>query len=93
MNLYLISQSTNDDWDTYDSAVVCANTPEEAQNIDPASGQPMQWTQPADLQEDQHWWPPDHWAYNPSDVIVLLIGTADPSWTEPAVICASFNAG
>ena len=30
MKLYLISQSKNDDYDTYDSAVVCAESEEEA---------------------------------------------------------------
>ena len=36
MNLYFISQNVNSGLDTYDSAVVAAETPEEAQRIEPA---------------------------------------------------------
>ena len=36
MNLYLISQRVNNDYDTYDSAVVCAKNKKEAQNIHPS---------------------------------------------------------
>lgn len=35
MNLYLISQEENDDWDTYDMCVVCAETEEEAKAMHP----------------------------------------------------------
>lgn len=35
MNLYLISQTENEDYDTYDSAVVAAETPEDAARIHP----------------------------------------------------------
>lgn len=33
MNLYLISQDVNNDYDTYDSAVVAAESEEEARGI------------------------------------------------------------
>ena len=37
MNLYFISRKDNgDDWDTYDSAVVCAASEDDARNISPA---------------------------------------------------------
>jgi hypothetical protein len=36
MNLYLISQDDRDDYDTYDSAVVAAETEEEARSINPS---------------------------------------------------------
>lgn len=35
MNLYKISQDVNDDWDTFDSAVVVAESAEEAKKIIP----------------------------------------------------------
>lgn len=35
MNLYLISQDVNNAYDTFDSAVVCANDKEEAQKMHP----------------------------------------------------------
>jgi len=36
MNLYLITQSQNEGYDTYDSAVVAAKSPEDAKNIHPS---------------------------------------------------------
>ena len=38
MNLYQIYQDINIDFDTFDSAVVVANSMEEAQNIHPSGG-------------------------------------------------------
>ena len=35
MKLYLISQSTNQEYDTYDSAVVAAETEDDARNMHP----------------------------------------------------------
>jgi hypothetical protein len=37
MNLYLISQTVNDDYDTYDAAIVCAPDEETARNTLPSS--------------------------------------------------------
>jgi hypothetical protein len=36
MNLYLISQDENNDYDTFDSAVVCCETEEEARIMPPS---------------------------------------------------------
>ena len=33
MNLYLLTQDVNMDWDTYDSAIVCAESEEEAAKV------------------------------------------------------------
>lgn len=30
MNLYLLEQNVNDNWDTYDSMIICAADPDEA---------------------------------------------------------------
>jgi hypothetical protein len=35
MNLYLLTQTANQDHDTYDSVIVCAETPTEAKKIHP----------------------------------------------------------
>ncbi len=87
MNLYLISQKTNQDYDTFDSAVVAAPTAEVAAQMDPAedtlSGY-IDWDNP-ELRVD-------HWCDNLSDVKVRLIGKAVEG-TKQGVICASFNAG
>ena len=81
MNLYLISQSVNKGYDTYDSAVVCAKSAKEAQRTHP-SGSPMYTATK-----------PDIWAWcSPEAVEVELIGKAKKG-TKKGVICASFNAG
>lgn len=76
MNIYLISQTTNNSFDTYDSAIVGAESVEEAQKINPSSG----WggSYPG-------------WADKPEQVDVLLIGKAVDG-TAAGVILASFNA-
>jgi hypothetical protein len=77
--LYLISQNVNTGYDTYDSAVVVAESEHEARH-----------TPPGDL----NWygeWPLGEWAA-PGDVTAELIGIAIPG-IKPGVICASFNAG
>ena len=80
MNLYLISQTENNWYDTYDSAVVCAETEEEARMIHPRKkdwdGKEKNWGT---------WCDAEH-------VKVELIGEAAPV-SLCAVICASFNVG
>lgn len=88
MNLYKISQSVNNGYDTYDSAVVAAESEEQAKTIHPADY--------VDVGDDQ-WFKQDYhygqhsWAM-PIDVKVGYIGEARPG-LESGVICASFNAG
>jgi hypothetical protein len=60
MKLYLISQTEKRGYDTYDSAVVAANSEEEAVNIHPAN---------------YNHWDIYSWC-QPKDVKVELIGTA-----------------
>ena len=85
--LYLISQKENNGYDTYDSAVVVAESEEEARNT---------------LPSDWIGWPSDPWigwrgsysawASSPDKVSALLVGTAAKG-SEKGVVCASFNAG
>ena len=84
MNLYLISQDENRDWDSYDSAVVCAESEDEAREIHP-SGHSDPWTPlyPGTT---------GTWASSPDNVSVELIGEAESS-IEKGVVLASFNAG
>lgn len=88
MKLWLISQTINNDYDTYDSAVVRAETAEQAQKIHPDEkneGSPP----------DYKWWEGDtswnSWAYTLNDVKVVELGLSLDS--TPGVVCASFNAG
>ena len=89
--LYKISQEVNNNYDTYDSAIVVADTPEEARHIHPHEHL-------NDLEDSEMWWEKRlirSWAY-PEDVKVVEIGlfVSNPSSDkEPRVICASFNAG
>lgn len=79
MNLYLIWQDENNDYDTYDSCVVCAESIEEACKIHP----------------NGYDWDPvygNEWASSPEKVYCRLIGKAE-SYIPKGVILASFNAG
>lgn len=93
MKLWLISQTENNDYDTYDSAVVAAETATAARRIHPGgrekySEEHHSWG----TKHGEKWWPDTTWASRLGHVSVTLIGDALPS-TEAGVICASFNAG
>lgn len=79
MNLYLISQSENTDYDTYDSAIVAASTETVARSTHPS---PCGW-------EDRG----RTWASSPDKVSVELIGTTDKGYGDGDLVLASFNAG
>jgi hypothetical protein len=79
MKLWHISQTVNNGYDTYDAAIVAAETEGEARNIHPSGDG----------------WPTDGDYYTwtkPSDVTATYIGEAADG-TQPGVILASFNAG
>ena len=83
-NLYLISQDSNNNYDTFDSAIVCAKDEEEARNI-----------QPQDIWEIREViWGEDYssWCKTPDLVKVQYIGVA-ANEIEYGVVLASFNAG
>ena len=79
MNIYLINQDINDDYDTFNSAIVAANSSEEAQNMLPSfyrgfeTGKSGSWT-------------------SPKNASVELIGIAVEG-IEIGNILSSFNAG
>jgi len=79
MNLYLLSQGVNNGYETYDSAVVCAETEEKARFIHP----------------DRHAIWDNHgiesWC-EPKDVCVELIGIAVEGM-KVGVVCASYSLG
>lgn len=80
MNLYFISQDVNNDYDTYNAAVVAARSARAAKMIHPG-GQP-------DYNCCKSY---NDWAC-PDFVKVELIGKAK-NGTKIGVVCASFNAG
>ena len=83
MKLYLISQSVNNDYDTYDSAVVAASNEDEARNMSPSSGCPVIW-----IDEEEYY---SVWCYKPEQVKVEYLGESIDNFK--GVVCASFNAG
>ena len=83
MNLYLISQSDNNNYDTYNAAVVAAPDESVARTLKPSDGTViMDWSE-FDLFT---------WVRSPDQVKVKLIGTATPEQKQ-GLILASFNAG
>lgn len=85
MNLYLISQSENDDYDSYESAVVAAESEDRAKMIHPRGDILTE----ENLNKDT--W--DYcWVSNIENVQVEFIGTAKDG-TEEGVILASFHSG
>ena len=77
MNLYIIYQKERNGYDTYDSAVVAADSCQEAVNIHPSV---------------YCSWDSDTWASCPENVSVEYLGIAKEG-TKKGVVLASFNAG
>lgn len=79
MYIFKLTCEAADSYDYYDSIVVCARDSESAKRIHP------------------HSWGDKYynlcWAETPDDVTAQLIGKADSTIEEGAIICASFNAG
>lgn len=80
MKLYLLSQDDNNDYDTYDSILVCAENEADARTISP-NGEPFV--------ENERW---GSWAKKASAISCEEIGEANDKQTR-GVIIASFNAG
>lgn len=95
MNLYLISQNVNNDYDTYDSAVVVAENEGEARMIHPAGKDykydqdEKKWIQDFDGYISNDW----SWCNNLKKISVKCIGIASKEMVNGEVVCASFNAG
>lgn len=100
MKIFLISQDKNNDYDTYDSAVVIAKDKDEASKMHPGQENAI-WNS-----EEQKWFYRGHngglypvdeqftpWVKHPDDVKVDLIGTADKDEFKRRFVLKSFNAG
>lgn len=98
MKLWLISQGVNNGYDTYDSAVVAAETEREARETYPQLNEEYVYTY-----RENSWWYvwkqyPERkengscWASNATQVEAEYLGEAEEG-TEAGTICASFNAG
>lgn len=95
MKIYKISQKTNNsDYDTYDSAIVCAESEEEAKIINPGgyhiwhdNDWYFQFADGKETREDKD----DTWA-RPEHIKIEYLGEAKDG-LKKGVILASFNAG
>ena len=106
MNIYLISQTINCNYDTYDSAVVYAFDEEEAKHIHPNGS--LVWYRDLDTFVDPEY---KSWALkNPNHQFEHFMQRIEPTWASPkevkvelkgkasgikqsGVICSSFKAG
>ena len=98
MKLFLVSQDINDNYDTYDSMVVCAEDEPSARTMNPS------WLKYY-IRDDKWWYTNSYWAecevsyfgddwVSPSDIdklTVTYIGEADKS-VERWVVLGSYNA-
>lgn len=84
MKLFKIEQSENDNYDTFDSAVVCCQSVEIARHMNPSDGRPMTVT----LWNRTY----SNWCSSPEHVKVTYLGEADDS-IPVGVVVSSYNAG
>jgi hypothetical protein len=93
MNLYLLTQLENNDYDTYDSCVVAANSEEEARLIHPRYPTVI-YKKEVNNWYDTYWKciESSDWAA-PNKVEVTLIGIASDNINSIKVILSSYNAG
>lgn len=99
MKLYLISQTENSDYGTYDAAVVAAESEEDARTISPARlfeydperrAWYCEWGGVRYYSNDGEYG--SGWCSTPDAVTVQCLGEANPG-TERGVILGSFNRG
>lgn len=88
MKLWLLTQNVNTGYDTYDSAVVAAETKEDAVWVHPDKYN--QWDDYLCKSLNEDWY--ETWARFPEEVIAFCIGETT-TYDAGAVVCASFNAG
>lgn len=96
MNLYLVTQNENNSYDTYDSAVVCAESREQAQCMHPRNGKTWDEMKGDYLETYGDIGTAtlmfyDSWAL-PEYVTVTKLGKTLLVAPRRHVICASFNA-
>lgn len=94
MFLYLISQSTNNEYDTYDSAVVVAKNEYNAKRIHPSGNKEYDHTVGKWVSKNAIIpFFDDSWCDNLDDILVTYIGVASSGMNDGEVVCASYNAG
>lgn len=97
--LWKLSQDENNDYETYDSAVVVASDPVSASMVHPArysdTGEAIYRFDKVDdcwRRIDSHYDEDGGWV-RPNDVKVVCVGEAASFLKDGDVVCASYNAG
>ncbi len=83
LNIYLLTQNDNNDYDTYDSIIVCAKNPIDAKSIDPYGEEYKNYKESNFMTS---------WAKYKSAIKCKKIGVADNK-IKRGVVLASYNAG
>lgn len=92
MKIYLLTQSHNRGFDTYDSCVVVASSPNEARLMHPRGDRIWNGREWAYTDGTVLLWASEAGWTHPDNVAVEEIGVTLAD-TAPKVVCASFNAG
>lgn len=95
LGLYLISQDVNEGYETFDSAVVCAASEDDARGIHPNAAADVDKTSKREWASEIDAIARGHAGYtwsSPDKVKVEYIGQA-ANGVERGIVCASFNAG
>ncbi len=92
MNLYLVSQDENRDYESYDSFVCQANSEREARHMLPETykGLKINYENRVTGYRDSLY---DDWIRDVSKITVKYLGISTDISGKPKMICASFNAG
>ena len=94
MNIYLVHQSVNSGYDTFDGFIVVAENEEVARYTSPSNYYVWKDNQWKFCYSNGSCTPSSHNAWClPNEVQVTLIGKADEKYNETTVILNSFNAG
>ena len=93
MYIYKMWQDVNNDWDTYDSAVVVADNIQDAKVMHPDND--LIWKNGLWVSKDTgNDYGTGTWTWcDIDDVNIEILGIADDKYNMPCVVVASFNAG
>lgn len=92
MNIYLLTQTENRGWDTFDSCVVMAPDEDSARKMHPRGDRLWDgrgWA----VEDDRYYDDAAGWAFSPDAVTVEFIGVTFTEGVTSRVVCSSFNAG
>ena len=92
LKLFKISQDYNNDWDTFDSAVVVATDEDSAKLIDPIGHWDSIANKAVPITEAKYI---SHWVNDPELVTAVFIADLpkESPYKEGDIVIASFNAG